>query len=262
MAKAGEIDYLKHLNDHAIWHAIHKPFSDPLGHYLLAEMAALIAMLPPRPARVLDAGCGTGWSSLFLARSGFDVLGADISPDMIAHAGRRAAEEGLGNLRFLVADYEELDLDEEFDAVIYFDSLHHAVDEMAALTCAHRALRRGGICLTSEPGRGHDQSPQSIEAVRRYNVTEKAMPPEKVVRLGRQIGFRAYNVFPHAAVLHGQVYHQSRIHPTSQGGLLRRFLRGAARWAKAPLRPFVHALRFARLTHGQCWHDGITMLIK
>jgi SAM-dependent methyltransferase len=56
----------------------------------------------PRGSLVLDAPCGTGILSAFLCRRGFRVLGADISPAMLAVARRRGA--ALGHVR---ADLEQ-----------------------------------------------------------------------------------------------------------------------------------------------------------
>src|SRR5262249_22752842 len=188
MAKSGEIDYLRNLGAQGVRHAVDKPFSDPgCGRYL-AEMGATLALLPPRPARLLDLGCGTGWTSVFFARAGYDVVGLDIAPDMVAHARDNAARAGLDGPEFVACDYEEMDFDGEFDAAVFFDALHHAVDEAAAVRGAYRALRPGGVCVTSEPGEGHHQSPAAREAVRKYNVTEKEMPPRRGVELGRRGG--------------------------------------------------------------------------
>lgn len=57
-------------------------------------------------ARVLDLGCGPGgWAaSLAAAYPEMAVEGMDISQTMVAHAGARAADRRLGNLRFRVGD--------------------------------------------------------------------------------------------------------------------------------------------------------------
>ena len=47
---------------------------------------------------------------------------------------------------------------EDFDAAFFFDSLHHSVDEEAALRMVCRVLRPNGVCITSEPGDGHARS--------------------------------------------------------------------------------------------------------
>lgn len=59
----------------------------------------------PAGSRVLDAGCGTGTTLLWLAGHGFDVCGIDISPTAIRIAGSRAQRAGLSvDLRVAGAD--------------------------------------------------------------------------------------------------------------------------------------------------------------
>jgi SAM-dependent methyltransferase len=169
-------------------------------------MGAILALLPPPPARLLDLGCGTGWTSVFFARAGYDVVGVDIAPDMIRHAEENRDRAGVDRLTFVVCDYEDLPFGEECDAVVFFDALHHAVDERVAIASAYRALRRGGVCVTSEPGEGHHLSAEAREAVRRYDVTEKEMPPRHIINLGRAVGFRKFRAYPHAFDLHHNLY--------------------------------------------------------
>jgi SAM-dependent methyltransferase len=206
MAKRGEIDYLSNLEAAGVWHAANKPFSDPDCARYLAEMAAVLALLPPPPARLLDLGCGTGWTSVFFARAGYDVVGLDIAPAMIEQAEANRARAGLDRLEFVVGDYEEMAFDGEFDGAVFFDALHHAVDEAAAVRGAARALRRGGVCVASEPGAGHHDSAEARAAVLRYNVTEKEMPPRRVIELGRAAGFTGFRVYPHAFDLQRPLY--------------------------------------------------------
>jgi SAM-dependent methyltransferase len=206
MAKSGEIEYLRNLGEAGVWHAANKPFSDPGCARYLAEIGAILALLPPPPARLLDLGCGTGWTSVFFARVGYEVVGVDISPDMIDQAEANRAQAGLDRLDFAVSDYEEMAFDDEFDAAVFYDALHHAVDGRAAVAGAYRALKGGGMCVTSEPGQGHHLSPEARAAVHRYNVTEKEMPPRRVIELGRAAGFTSFRVYPHAFDLHHNLY--------------------------------------------------------
>jgi SAM-dependent methyltransferase len=198
MAKIGEINYVRNLHGPEVAHAVHKPFSDAECWRYLQEMGAVFFLLPPPPARLLDMGCGTGWTSRFFARAGYDVVGVDIAPDMIRLADEARRDEGLENLRFAVYDYEELPYEGEFDAVVFYDALHHAVDEALAVAQAYRALVPGGRCLTSEPGEGHADNPLTRAAVHRFGVTEKDMPPGRVVELGRRAGFRTFRAYPHS----------------------------------------------------------------
>jgi SAM-dependent methyltransferase len=198
MAKQGEIDYFANIGVHNQWHAINKPFSDVHCHGLLAEMAAVFEMLPPPPGRLLDMGCGTGWTSFFFARRGYQVVGVDISSDMIAAGDRLREQAGLDNLQFVVSDYETLDFRSEFDMVVFFDSLHHAIDEELALERAFAALKPGGVLVTHEPGEGHAASEVARHAVESYGVTEKDMPPRKQIQIGHRVGFRQFHVLPFA----------------------------------------------------------------
>jgi SAM-dependent methyltransferase len=60
-----------------------------------AWRAALARHLPPGPADVLDAGAGTGAMALLAAELGHHVTALDISPGMLAMAGRKASERSV-----------------------------------------------------------------------------------------------------------------------------------------------------------------------
>lgn len=60
-----------------------------------AWAAALARLLPPPPAKVLDAGAGTGFVTLTLARLGYDVTALDLSQGMLDVLSRKAHELGL-----------------------------------------------------------------------------------------------------------------------------------------------------------------------
>jgi ubiquinone/menaquinone biosynthesis C-methylase UbiE len=196
MAKEGEIGILRQQGERAIQFGLSKPWATPDCPAYLVRIGTLMSLLPPPPARLLDLGCGMGWTSVFFARRGYDVVGVDISPDKIECANLRKTREECDNVEFQVCDYEGLPYQDEFDGVVFFDSLHHAMDEELALRMAYRALKPGGVCVTAEPGVGHSQHPISLDAVARYNVTEKDMPPRLVRQLGRKIGFRESRVYP------------------------------------------------------------------
>lgn len=201
MSKAGEIRYLDALGEAGRRHASGKPFSDPNCDVAFARLGQVFSLLPQPPARVLDLGCGTGWTSAMLARRGFDVVGVDISPDMIEAAAATFSADDSSSLEFRQGDYELLGEDGTFDAVLFFDALHHAEDERAALACAHQALRPGGVCVVSEPGAGHHRRPASVDAVATFGVTEKEMPPHRVKALAREVGFSQARVFAHVGQL-------------------------------------------------------------
>jgi len=193
------MDYPNLIGEAGRAHLRGKPFSDPNRSTLLIAMGGIIGALPPPPAEVLDCGVGGGWTSRFLARAGYRVLGIDVSSKMIEMAEEDRLAERLDHLSFRVAEYEALDFQEQFDAVLFFDSLHHAADERAAIAAAARALRPGGILVTHEPGEGHALTETSKRAMERWDVTEKDMPPRVIIALGQVAGLRLKRVLPDPA---------------------------------------------------------------
>ena len=197
MSKQAEMNYLALVGTSGRAHSLGKPFTDEWCGLNLASVGTIMMLLPDPPARILDMGCGGGWTSIFYAKRGYSVVGQDLAPDMITLAEQNQAHHGLGNnLSFVCSDYENLDFSEEFDAVIFYDCLHHAEDERAALASAYRALKPGGMLMTHEPGEGHSLAPGSIEAMKAYGVEERDMPPHLIIRHARELGFSSCQVFP------------------------------------------------------------------
>src|SRR5262245_5592710 len=152
MPRRGELTYYERIGEAGRAHAVGKPFSDDECGLYLMRAGALLSLLPPPPARLLDCGCGTGWLSYFLTRRGYEVVGTDVSTDAIRLAKTNPLFRNGPTPTFSVADSESLTFSSEFDAVVFFDSLHHATDESAALAGAFRALRPGGVCIARAPG--------------------------------------------------------------------------------------------------------------
>ncbi len=77
---------------------------------------------------LLDLACGTGSLSMELARMGYEVIGVDSSPDMLAIASQKSREAGL-DILYLCQPMEELDLYGTVDvAVCTLDSINHITD--------------------------------------------------------------------------------------------------------------------------------------
>jgi len=69
---------------------------------------------------VLDLGCGDGTTAIPAARRGAEVLGVDIARNLVDAGNKRAADEGLDNVRFQQGDACALtDLaDDRFDLIV------------------------------------------------------------------------------------------------------------------------------------------------
>jgi SAM-dependent methyltransferase len=121
-----------------------------------AEVDRAIMMLRPQGGeRVLDLACGIGRHSLELRRRGFEVVGVDISADLLEMAERAAAEENL-YVSFMQADLRELELVDAFDIVLslndgavgYFET---DAENYRTFEVISSALRVGGGHLLQLP---------------------------------------------------------------------------------------------------------------
>ena len=111
------------------------------------------SMLPYPAQKILEVGCGNGYLSLELARDGHDVIGIDLSADIIEVAERSKAAHphppGFGGLRYLCTDVNTWQSpDASFDAVIFNRTLHHMSDLQQTMAKVIRLLKPGGriIC--------------------------------------------------------------------------------------------------------------------
>ncbi|MBI4652578.1 class I SAM-dependent methyltransferase [Candidatus Desantisbacteria bacterium] len=206
MSKQGEIDYLKNIGEAGILHALNKPFSDAYCGEYLVQIGTIMSLLPQPPAKLLDLGCGTGWTSCLFAKRGYEVTGSDIADDMIKNANINKNREGLNNLQFIVCDYENLKFDSEFDCAVFFDSLHHSMDENDAILAVYKALKHGGVCIAFEPGTGNENRKESKDAVLKYKVNERDMPPKKIIKAGKKAGFRVFKTYPHIKLINRALF--------------------------------------------------------
>ncbi len=221
--KQGEREYFARIGPAGIAHSNGKPFSDEYCPIYLANMDALFHLLSAPPGRLVEFGCGVGWLTLCFALRGYRVTGVDISPDAIAAACAQRDSRQVAGAEFLIADYEEYVASEPFDYALFYDSLHHAEDERAAMRCAYRSLREGGMLIAFEPGRGHAQAPSSVHAVREWGVHEKDMPADHIVKIGREAGFRRHLVMPRPHEVSRILYRPAYSAATSQFDLFFRY---------------------------------------
>lgn len=95
---------------------------------------------------VLDLACGTGSVSVRLAKAGYEVIGVDASPDMLAVARQKAQAAGQ-DILLLCQDMCALDLYGTVRAAVCtLDSLNH----LPSADAVREALRR--VALFLEPG--------------------------------------------------------------------------------------------------------------
>lgn len=106
--------------------------------------------------RVLSIGCGDGRFERMLAGHAEHVTGIDISPEAVAIARRKTAEDGCSNLDFEACTTDEFVWDGPYDVVFCMALLHH-LPETEVPRLARRIFQHiapGGLLFTLDPNAG------------------------------------------------------------------------------------------------------------
>lgn len=96
--------------------------------------------------KVLDVGCGSGYSVNYLSEKGFDATGIDFSEDMI-----NLGKERYKDINIKVMDANEMDFPEDyFDLILFECSLSVMKNQERILESCKRLLKQNGIILLSD----------------------------------------------------------------------------------------------------------------
>ncbi|MEJ7783924.1 MAG: class I SAM-dependent methyltransferase [Solirubrobacteraceae bacterium] len=159
-------------------HAWTKPFGSEWGSHYWGKWQtisfALYSLGVERGSSLLDVGAGGGWTTIFLAESGYLSVGVDIAPAHIEVAKQRAARYG-SSAEFLVRDMDTLALDRSFDGALVFDALHHSLRPAQVVERVAAHVRPGGWVLFAEPSWLHDLSPSARRVSKQMGWVEKGV---------------------------------------------------------------------------------------
>lgn len=110
---------------------------------------ALAGKVKSNGGTVLEIACGTGRVAIRLAQEGVNVVGLDLSPEMIAIVTQKSA--GLGNVRWVEGDMRSFQVEQKFDLALIpghsFQNLNSPQDQIACLGCIKQHLKPGGILI-------------------------------------------------------------------------------------------------------------------
>jgi 2-polyprenyl-3-methyl-5-hydroxy-6-metoxy-1,4-benzoquinol methylase len=205
--KDAAINYIANLAEGDRRGLLQKPLDWHPGHpsYFLAMcqlLSALQLLKLPLGARIVEVGSGAGWATEILASLCYRVDCVEPSNEMVEVAMRRVRthleHHGVGhlasNVSYQCSTMEECVLPEEMaDAVLFFESFHHVIDEHATLRRTVDTLRPGGwIVILGDsnwvPGNQNQEAAWS-EEMAMYGTLESPFTDKYLTWVLEQHGF-------------------------------------------------------------------------
>jgi len=170
-------DRMAELDQHHWWF---------LARRRILEELIVGVVKPPKGARVLEVGCGTGHNLAMLGKFGeLDASELDFAARTLStkRLGREVKEAKLPDLSMFKRN--------EYDLVALLDVLEHVPDDLGSLRAIHRRLKPGGALLLTVPANpwmwsAHDAAHHHF---RRY--TRKQLK-ELFLRSGLEIELLSY----------------------------------------------------------------------
>ncbi|MEU6890804.1 class I SAM-dependent methyltransferase [Streptomyces sp. NPDC046557] len=155
-----------------------------------AAAAAVLGLLPPTAATLVDVGCGTGIVTSRLIRRGLRVLGADASYGMAAAASRRGVPVVLARADRLPLPAASSDA---VSAVWLLHLLREPGAAAAVVAEAGRVLRPGGVFLTTvDKDAAHDVDSDIDEVFAPHLTRAAADAAARITAYAADAGLRPY----------------------------------------------------------------------
>lgn len=143
-----------------------------------------ILRICPPPAKIIDIGCGPGWSAIYLASLGYEVVGLDNEPSLIDLATKNAARTG-SNAKFRCGDAFNLsELNSHFDLAYSCGVLEHFDRQVTVELLRHQSAYAKYVLIqipsryTAYTGQITDERIYSISQLRQI-VADAGLTPER-----------------------------------------------------------------------------------
>jgi SAM-dependent methyltransferase len=111
----------------------------------------LLSFFPPPPARVLDVGCGLGYSAFLLAQKGYTVIAIAPDAELIAHAKRFYGESGAEFRKLSYFDEDNSVFSKgEYDVLLFQESTQYLRPLQDVFKKARHLLKEKGILVIGD----------------------------------------------------------------------------------------------------------------
>jgi SAM-dependent methyltransferase len=185
-AGSDDVDRVQAHYDH-VAHQYDEVFSTHVTRHYLDKRLNMVRSLLAH-GRVLDVGCGTGALAAHIAAAGYEVVGVDVSPGMLAEAARR----GLAGAYAAFSTALPFP-DNGFDLALTVATLHHLETPVrVAFTIAEmgRVVRPGGHVLLWDHNPLNPYWPILMKRVPQDSGNERLVPMSELLADVRAAGLR------------------------------------------------------------------------
>ncbi|KAK2749622.1 hypothetical protein FQN57_005844 [Myotisia sp. PD_48] len=146
-------------------------------------------------SKVLDAGAGSGYVAIHMAKGGLNVQAIDITPIHVEDAKRNVKAHGLEDkISVLREDYHNLTqfTDRSFDGIYTMETFVHADDPLKVLQNFYRLLKRGGVLVHHEAD--FSLNSETLQEVLRLSHCGNTLERGALKAMLEKVGFRDVDV--------------------------------------------------------------------
>lgn len=139
--------------------------------------------------RVLELGAGLGLVGLVAAEKQAQVVQTDFIPEALQLAQENSEINGIANIKNVLADWRDFQIDEKFDWILGSDILYEPKLHPYLLKIFQENLAPGGSVVVADPGR--DDAKKFIEELAQAGWDVKTVAKE-VYENGRRVNVSLY----------------------------------------------------------------------
>lgn len=146
-------------------------------------------------AKVLDAGAGSAYVAMTMARHGLQVQAIDITQHHLADARKNVQKHGLeSQIAVDYADYHNLSAfsDASFDGIYTMETFVHADDPVKVLGNFKRLLKPSGVLVLHEADFGRNSN--TLQDVLRLSHCQNTLPEGGYKELLESAGFKDFSL--------------------------------------------------------------------